>query len=80
MTGIVVPRPLGHTMHADRPIELLYVDDCFMGGGVHGEQYSQVVKDDLSNYVLLKAVEESDAESTSIVLWSLFAAFQVSLS
>lgn len=64
-------------MHADRPNELPHFDFCFMGRGEYGEQYSLVVKNDLSNYVWLRAVEESDAETAADVLSDWFAAFGI---
>eukprot|EP00737_Agarophyton_chilense_P004166 gb/GEZJ01005113.1/.p1 GENE.gb/GEZJ01005113.1/~~gb/GEZJ01005113.1/.p1 ORF type:complete len:487 (-),score=31.61 gb/GEZJ01005113.1/:1533-2993(-) len=72
-----VPRPLGHTMHASRPNELIHFDYCFMKKGEGDLLYVLIVKDDLSGYVWLNATAEADAETTAAISMEWFAFFVV---
>ncbi len=47
-SGSVVPRPLGHALHAVKPNELLYFDFCFMMPGEDNLAYVLILKDDHS--------------------------------
>ena len=76
-TGKVVPRPLGHSMHADKPNKLLHFDYCHMSKGEDGYTYVLVFKDDLSGYVLLTTCKEATTEVTAETLIRWFSTFGV---
>ena len=70
--GRRIPRPLAHTLHADKPNELLHFDYLYMHPSETGEQYVLIVKDDASSFIWLEPTEASDAHTTVKVLakWS----------
>jgi len=51
--GKIVPRPLGHALHAVLPNKLLHFDFCYMGDGEEEFKYTLILKDDHSGYVRL---------------------------
>jgi transposase InsO family protein len=64
-------------MHATNPNEIIHFDYLYMGKSVDDAEYVLIVKDDFSNYVLLKQCKHADADSTVSVLIEWFAAFDV---
>ena len=76
-SGKIVPRPLGHALHAVEPNKLLlYFDFCFMSSGENGYLYL-IMKDDQSGYVWLMPTKDTSAETVADVLINWFAAFGV---
>lgn len=71
----VVPRPLGHPLHATKPNEVIHFDYCYMGPSTGSEQYDLIVKDDLTSYVWLTLCEHTDALTTANCLLRWFPAF-----
>jgi len=45
-TGEIVPRPLGHALHGERPNEVVHMDFLFMGNGLEGKEYLLILRDD----------------------------------
>lgn len=76
-TGTVVPRPLGHALHASKPNQLLHFDFCFMSTGDNGVTYVLVLKDDFSGFVWLVSCKEANSEATADALISWFSSFGV---
>jgi len=75
--GTVVPRPLGHALHADKPNKLLHFDFCYMGNGEKGNRYVLILKDDFSGYIRLIPSKEATAEVTADSLIQWFSLFGV---
>lgn len=73
----LVPRPLGHALHAVKPNMLLHFDYCYMSKGENGFEYVLIMKDDHSSYVWLTPTKETTAEVTAEVLIKWFASFGV---
>ena len=81
LSGDVVPRPLGETVHSTAPNEVVHFDYVYVGES--GPQASQglfedagflfilVIADDLSNFVSMEPVEVCTAEATaaSLLTW-----------
>jgi len=74
-TGGVVPRPLGHAIHASKPNELLHFDYCYIGRSSSGPTYVLILKDDFSSYVWLKPCTAANAETTAMCLMEWFSTF-----
>ena len=75
--GTVVPRPLGHALHATKPNKLLHFDFCHMGAGDKGYIYVLVLKDDFSGYVWLKPSKEANSETVAENLIAWFSSFGI---
>jgi len=74
-TGSVVPRPLGHGIHADKPNEVLHFDFCYIGKGFDDCTYVLILKDDFSSFVWLFPCIAADAEATADALIEWFSSF-----
>lgn len=74
-SGDIVPRPLGHAMHASRRNEIIHFDYCYITPGDKGHDYVLILKDDFSGYVWLMPAMAADADHTAGSLMSWFAAF-----
>lgn len=74
-SGEVVPRPMGHTLHAEKPNRILHFDYCYIGMSSSGEVYILILKDDFSSYVWLLPCRATDAKSTVESLLKWFSAF-----
>ena len=74
-TGEVVPRPMGHAMHASKSNLLIHFDYCYIMAGEKVMQYVLIIKDDFSGYVWLTTVAEADAQNTADALIKWFASF-----
>ena len=74
-TGISIPRPLDHVLHAQKSNEIIHFDYCFTGNCENNHNYILIPKDDLSGYVWLIPTIAADAISTAEALKSWFAAF-----
>ena len=77
-SGEVIPRPLGHALHASSPNELIHFDFCYMRHSETKHVYVLIIKDDLSGYIWLRPCAEANAETTSEHLIDWFASFGVS--
>jgi hypothetical protein len=73
--GETTPRPRGEDLHASKTNEVSHFDHLYMGPSVDDAKYVLIVKDDYSNYVLLKQCKNADADSAAAVLIEWFAAF-----
>ena len=58
------PRPLGHTLHADKLNHLIYFDHLYMGPSKSGEAYILVIKDDGPSFKWLESTFATDMENT----------------
>jgi Integrase core domain len=69
--GDRVPRPLGESMHADKPNELLHMDFLYMGPSHTMESYLLLLKGDLSGYLWLWPCRKADSATTveALVTW-----------
>ncbi len=76
----VVPRPMGHTLHAEKPNELLHFDYLHMGESTTGHCYILVLKDDASSFIWLEPCLTADAQTTVDVLTRWFSSFGVVLT
>ena len=56
--GLRIPRPLGHTLHADKPNNLIHFDFLYMYPGEGDMKYVLIIKDDHSSYIMLEPIEE----------------------
>lgn len=74
-TGEVVPRPLGHALHGDRPNEVLHMDYLYMGASTGQQEYLLVIRDDLSSYVWLWPTESATSEAAADALTTWIAVF-----
>lgn len=75
--GDIVPRPLGHGLHGEKPNDVLHFDYCYMMLGQCKKRYVLILKDDLSGYVWLVPTEDTDAQTTAQILLNWFASFGV---
>ena len=66
-----IPRPLGHSLHADQPNRLIHFDSCYVGRGEKDQSYVLIIKDDFSSYVWLVPCSAANAETTvdSLIKW-----------
>ena len=46
-----IPRPMGHTLLASKPNEILHFDFCYVGESSCGKVYVLILKDGMSSYV-----------------------------
>ena len=76
-TGKIIPRPLGHALHAVEPNKLLHFDFCYISTGEKGKTYVLVLKDDHSSYVWLVPTTEVTAEAAATALIDWFATFGI---
>ena len=51
--GKVIPRPMSHSIHGERPNEVLHAEFMYMGRGKSGQDYVLIIRDDLSGFVWL---------------------------
>lgn len=77
-SGERIQRPLGHSMHAEKPNELIHFDFCFMEKSKRHPQYVLVVKDDLSSYCWLYVCDNADSNTVVEALINWFATSGVS--
>lgn len=73
--SIRVPRPMSHTLHADKPNEIIHFDYLFIGEGENDFKYILIIKDDFSNYVWLIPTKKCDGESAAKDITDWIAAF-----
>ncbi|KAH9105630.1 hypothetical protein AeMF1_018616 [Aphanomyces euteiches] len=73
--GDVVPRPLGSTLHAEKPNELIHFDWLSMPMSTSGLKHVLVIKDDMSGFVHLFPAESADATSTATALMGWFTLY-----
>ena len=75
--GVRVPRPLGETVHATKPNELLHFDFLTLPTGANGANYVLVLRDDMSGYVELIDSPTATAEVAAMGLLDWFKRFGV---
>jgi transposase InsO family protein len=71
------PRPRGEAFHATKPKDVIHFNFVYVIPSVDDAKYVLIVKDDYSNYVLLKQCKNADADSTTAILIEWFAEFGV---
>ncbi|KAJ0392975.1 hypothetical protein P43SY_009109 [Pythium insidiosum] len=72
-----IPRPLGETLRATKPNEVLHFDFLTMVTGVGGVKYILVLKDGMSGFVELVACVHATADAASQGLLDWFKRFGV---
>nr|CCA15787.1 PREDICTED: GapPol polyproteinlike putative [Albugo laibachii Nc14] len=75
--GPRVTRPLGESLHTEKPNELIHWDYIFMGISSTDDEYILVIKDDALKYVCIMRSQKADAETTYLALMKWFGAFGV---
>lgn len=76
-SGAVVPRPLGHALHASQRNEIIHFDFCYMLPCDVGPLYVLILKDDFSGFVRLVPAVEADANTATDALLDWFSTFGV---
>ena len=71
----VMPRPLGHSLHAEKPNQLLHFYYWYIGPSDGGNVYVLIIKDDFSSYVWLIPCTAANADTTVDALIRWFSAF-----
>ena len=66
--GVVIPRLLGHALHAEKPNEVVHLDFLYMGTGIDWKKYILIIRDDLSSYTWLWPTDETTAEAAAEAL------------
>lgn len=64
-------------MHASKPKKILHFDYCHMESGQGGYRYFLILKDNLSQYVMLNPTVEADTDTTNKALIVWFTTFGV---
>lgn len=72
-----IPRPLGHSLRASKPNEVIHFDFCWLPKSSCGMQYLFVLKDGLSSYIRISACESADADTAADRLLDWFSTFSV---
>ena len=75
--GNRVPRPMGHTLHADLPNEVIHFDFLYMGPSDTGQKYALILKDDASSFLSLEAYDGADVTAAVESLMRWLASFAV---
>lgn len=78
--GLPIPRPMAHTLHADKPNDLLHLDFLYMGPSNGDHQCVLILKDDASSLVRLEPCPAADTKHTVRALSSWFSIFGVVLT
>lgn len=76
---MIIPRPLGQQLHAQKRNEILHYDFIHVGHSVSGESYMLVILDDFSGYVNLYPCHEADAEVVVKALLNWYSLFGLAL-
>jgi hypothetical protein len=76
-SGEWVHRPLGETLHAEKPNELLHFDYIYMGESEDGYEYILVLKDDASKFLWMLPAKAADSGFVADSLLQWFASFGV---
>lgn len=71
----IIPRPLRHEIHANRPNELLHFNFCYMFPAEGKYLYTLIFKEDHSSYVRLTPTTGTTAEVVAQTMIRWFAAF-----
>lgn len=74
-SGEIVPRPLGHALHGEKPNEVLHVDFLYMGQSSAQLKYVLIIRDDFSSYVWLWPTPVATAEAAAEALATWVAVF-----
>lgn len=64
----VVPTPLGQTIHASKPNELIHFEYCYINKGIGNFEYVLIIKEDFSGYTWFVLAESPDVETNKINL------------
>ena len=74
-TGSVIPRPLAHSLHGERPNEVVHLDYLYMGAGIDNKSYVLIIRDDLSSFVWLFATEAATSGEAVNALTTWISSF-----
>lgn len=66
--GEIVPRPLGHGIHGERPTEVAHMDLLYMGQGLSNNKYLLIIKENLSSFIWMWPTENTTAASAAEAL------------
>ncbi|OWZ08696.1 Retrotransposon protein [Phytophthora megakarya] len=75
--GKKASRPFGETLRATKPNEILHFDFLSLPRNVTGNQYAQVLKDNMSGYVELIKCNRPNSESAYYGMIDWFKRFRV---
>ena len=70
-SGDLIPRPLSHAMHGERPNEVIHLDFLYMASSQDGKRYVLIVRDDHSGFVWLWPTSGTIAEEAvdGVIHW-----------
>lgn len=71
----IVRRPIGHSVHADKPNEMIHFGYCYLRKSDDEETSVLIIKDDMTSYLWRKPVAVNDDHTTASILLDWFAAF-----
>lgn len=68
-TGKLIPRPLAHAIHGQKPNEVIHMDFLYMGPSTEQKRYLLIIRDDHSSFVWLWPTEScTSAEAASALI------------
>ena len=73
--GYIIPRPLGRTLQATAPHQILHLDYLFVGTAHNGWKYILVLKDNFSHFVELVGTHTCSAEAAAVAVLDWFKRF-----
>lgn len=74
-SGDIIPRPLAHAQHGERPNEVVHLDFLYMGRGAGNNSYILIVRDDHSSYIWLFPCEAATSEEAANALTTWISSF-----
>ncbi len=75
--GRLEPRPLGESIHATKPGEVLHMDFLYMGPSEEGSKYLLLLKDDAGKYLMLVNCARAGSTEAAQGLLTWFAFFGI---
>lgn len=75
--GNHIPRPYGHSLHAEKPNEILHFDFLYMGPSTEDMEYIFLMRDDASSFVMCYLCDSATATAACKGLISWFSIFSV---
>ena len=72
----IILRPLGQSLHADKPNHLIHFEYSYIGPSNIGDTYVLIIKDEFSSYVWLVPCHTADASTNADGLIRWFAALK----
>lgn len=73
--GEIVPRPLAHALHGEKPNDVIHIDFLYMRISTEGKKYVLIVRDDLSSYTWLFPTDSATSEAAAEALTTWIASF-----